>query len=369
MKKLILHIGHGKTGTSYIQSMLALNADRLSSIFDYPYHPSFVKAKEGKIQSGNGEVFLESITKNGTLTDRHKVFSGEFLFYDLIGEFKDDFQNLCKSQEVHILLYSRNVFEFYVSSWSQAIKRKKYHKNFPLFIDQSDSIYKKIEQWYYLSEKYGFKIHFRNYSLHKNNIKEIFWGDLFNILNCTAPKFNLESHISNIVNRSLTNLELQLLRSINFAKSDLGAFIADNLVNLLPSIPSEKTKITDEIYNKLSEKFSDSISHINSFVPASEALSLGFPEINNTHEELQQEFSDMQVEVIGNSLSSYLKPLIQLKNSTDELRNISLKIASNSPLGIADALLIMKLVQSIRPNGPVINKKISQWESLLNLSK
>lgn len=369
MKKLILHIGHGKTGTSYIQSMLALNADRLSEIFDYPYHPSFVKAKEGKIQSGNGKVFLESITKHGTLTDKHKVFSGEFLFYDLLGEFKDDFRTLCKSQEVHILLYSRNVFEFYASSWSQAIKGRKFHKKFPLFIDQSNSIYKKIEEWYYLSEKFGYKIHFRNYSLHKNNISNVFWADLFGILNCKAADFKPESAPSNIVNRSLTSLELELIRSINYAKSDLGALISENLVNLHPSVPSEKPKITDEIYNKLSEKFSDSISHINSFVSASEALSLGFPEIKNTHQELQKEFSDMQVKIIGNSISSYLKPLIQLENSIDELRNISLKISSNSSLDIADALLIMKLVQSIRPNGPVINKKISQWEALLNLSK
>ena len=124
----------------------------------------------------------------------------------------------------------------------------------------------------------------------------------------------------------------------------MGALISENLDNLHPSVPSEKPKVTDEVNNKLSEKFSDSISHINSFVSASEALSLGFPEIKNTHQELQKEFSNMQVKIIGNSISSYLKPLIQLENSIDELRNISLKIASNSPLDIADALLIMKLV-------------------------
>ena len=46
MKEIILHIGHGKTGSSYLQSFLALNREKLLDIgIDYPKDDEFENAK------------------------------------------------------------------------------------------------------------------------------------------------------------------------------------------------------------------------------------------------------------------------------------------------------------------------------------
>jgi len=51
---LYLHIGHGKTGSSALQSFLALNSNLLENYrIEYPEHASFENAINGKISSGN----------------------------------------------------------------------------------------------------------------------------------------------------------------------------------------------------------------------------------------------------------------------------------------------------------------------------
>lgn len=51
---MIVHVGHGKTGTSFLQSIFALNKEVLKEHgFHYPEHPSEKKAAKGLISSGN----------------------------------------------------------------------------------------------------------------------------------------------------------------------------------------------------------------------------------------------------------------------------------------------------------------------------
>jgi len=55
--KLTLHIGHGKTGTSALQSFLALNENLLLEYgICYPKNYTFDAAKKGYISSGNLEI-------------------------------------------------------------------------------------------------------------------------------------------------------------------------------------------------------------------------------------------------------------------------------------------------------------------------
>lgn len=64
MSVLYLHVGHGKTGSSYLQSALALSQDALrdNGIF-YSLNEVGRRAAQGKITSGNGNLldgFLKS---------------------------------------------------------------------------------------------------------------------------------------------------------------------------------------------------------------------------------------------------------------------------------------------------------------------
>jgi transposase InsO family protein len=66
-QKIILHIGHGKTGSSYIQSSLALTAGRLREAgIEYPELRPFTRAKQGRISSGNlghAKNFVQTVTE------------------------------------------------------------------------------------------------------------------------------------------------------------------------------------------------------------------------------------------------------------------------------------------------------------------
>ena len=59
MSKLILHIGHRKTGSSAIQSWLAVNGASLGGAgFAYPEHASFSEAQKGRVTQGNGRLIF-----------------------------------------------------------------------------------------------------------------------------------------------------------------------------------------------------------------------------------------------------------------------------------------------------------------------
>ena len=60
MKKLILHIGHGKTASSYLQTLLSLNRELLhAKNIDYPIGRANQEeaAIKGFVNSGNGSAY------------------------------------------------------------------------------------------------------------------------------------------------------------------------------------------------------------------------------------------------------------------------------------------------------------------------
>ena len=81
MKEIILHIGHGKTGTSYLQSCLALNRQKLLDIgIDYPEFKTFEKAKRGEISSGNGYLFFKDYLNAQFLSEQNRIlYSSELI--------------------------------------------------------------------------------------------------------------------------------------------------------------------------------------------------------------------------------------------------------------------------------------------------
>ena len=112
MSNIILHIGHGKTGTSYIQSILASNIDFLSDAgIRYPENASISQAVLGKITSGNGDlIFKEGFAEEGTT-----LLSNENLFHQLSNDECLAKYVLSKCDDLHVVLFTRNVFEFLFS--------------------------------------------------------------------------------------------------------------------------------------------------------------------------------------------------------------------------------------------------------------
>jgi hypothetical protein len=78
--------------------------------------------------------------------------------------------------------------------------------------------------------------------------------------------------------------------------------------------------------------------------------------------ELPREVAYMAHELIDLLTQSRRLPLDAWAN---DLRDTALKIESEVPLGLPDALTLMRIAAEIRPKGPLISRKVVEWQEKL----
>src|SRR5690625_5294909 len=125
MRHLFLHIGHGKTGSSYLQSSFARSAGALRAAgVAYPLPRDAEAAAAGSISSGNIRRFLEYQEAG----DKNLFFSGEGFFGHFI---RKPGQAIIKRRisdvspdKISVLLFIRDPVEHCCSSYQQIIKRR-----------------------------------------------------------------------------------------------------------------------------------------------------------------------------------------------------------------------------------------------------
>ena len=129
--KLFLHIGHGKTGTSAIQSSLAIASNDLAEQgISYPIQQSLRdRASRLEITSGNWEPnsevslsdeLLEIAKNNGN--NSKVILSSESLFW-LIPELIQNKNKWENNIDIHIILAVREIEEMLSSEYQQRVKR------------------------------------------------------------------------------------------------------------------------------------------------------------------------------------------------------------------------------------------------------
>ena len=264
--KLILHVGHGKTGTSYIQSTLALNVEKLrENGIAYPKHLSLELAAKGITTSGNGSlIFDRNFCVNGIT-----LLSDEGFCYRLTVDNNFEKLVLRHKSELEVILYTRNVIEFYASSWGQYIKTGLGTLDFEQYILERDQHpYELILWWLETAKKHDFVCKVRNYSNHKHALMEIFTQDLLG----DSLDVDLQLPANNIINRSLTISELNALTAFNRYLGKDESFIAKNLVHKLPDIEPEYPKISQQSYHLLNNRIQSSIQKINALIDPKEAV-------------------------------------------------------------------------------------------------
>ena len=359
-KTIILHVGHGKTGSSYLQSCFALNKEKLLDFgIDYPWHESFLQATSGKISSGNGDNFLK-ILPNLNSTSKKILFSNENLFHTLL--VSSEFKDLLKSNSYFfkVILYTRNLFEFQFSVWQQQVKRHKLVDDLDAYLLKfPESQHVKIPQWLSLSEELNFKLLIRNYSCHKKNIADQFFFDLTGVENFP---FELLPHQS--VNRSLTHTETNFQRVLNTLHLE-GPNLSDFLVNELPNAKASKIKCSRKTYDLVRSENLKLFESINKHLDSNEALVIESPERVTYSDENSKDFSlgRIEIDIIANYLSAHL--MTQINAETDIIRDIAVKISKDRRY-LKDALSLLKIAQRQRPNGPLIRDLVCKLEKKLN---
>ena len=262
-KKIFIHIGHGKTGSTALQCFLAQNYNNLLNndiLYHNPNSIEFNNALAYKINSGNinptgnwveDKIFpiIESNSKYNKF-----LFSNENLFHNLRPLLK--ILRSSKKSELYefvIILVVRNPSEMIISEYNQNVKREGAHYSLEEFLEKKKYICthtkkasKIIKQFENLSCKY----HLLNYSKER-----------FEIVNSISKVLGISDYCNHknikvkIINRSLTHNEINIVRLINKVYGiNIGSKVSDRFVNEIQNISQiNETKLDKKTLKKIRE--------------------------------------------------------------------------------------------------------------------
>ncbi|NVO25469.1 hypothetical protein [Donghicola mangrovi] len=313
-----LHAGHGKTGSSFLQSCLAMSSDVLAAQkIHYPdLTNSFANARAGRITAGNihtGKMaLLEAVeeTCRHLSEDQAVLFSHEELFAYLNGGNAKAFLEKVRDGEfdLRVLCFIRDPLEHAVSLYQQTVKRSGNTDRFSQFLGNY-KVPREVKNFVTTLNEAGAKVSIRNYSRHSKRLA----GVTEDWLGLQQDSLNQPERL--VVNRSVTNGELAL--QIEFSKflgRRASVLISDPLCNNLPDVRSEYPAISREELEPFLARMRSSISKVNPVIPADEVYSVPstddaikrFPDPDDS---MLYSFSREQLEVIARKLSRELTKL------------------------------------------------------------
>ena len=240
--KLYLHVGHGKTGSSYLQSWLACNSQILEKKYKirYPLVDAEI-AKKGKFTHGNGQI-LESILQgeseistfqgvaNNLQSESTLLFSSENWMKTL--PICQNKLNLLRHKfdiyDLKFMLFVRDPFEHAFSLYLQKVKSQGLCHSFAEWMPKYD-VLSYLDRYLQSFEDCTTII---NYSRAKDSIvkETIKWiGSDVDYSGWVLPPRKL-------VNRSLTSNELRMMMLVNANLSlKQSRIIGNKLIELRPN--------------------------------------------------------------------------------------------------------------------------------------
>ena len=365
--KIVLHAGHGKTGTSAIQSALAISAEALlKNGINYPIDPNErQRAARFEITSGNwkhnptislSQQCIQLATSN--IDGQTIVLSSESLFWHL-PEFIDQKDQWSNAVEVHVILAVRELEEMLSSEYQQRVKRHGESKPFEQFLKQRHFIsshHKKAAEVLTQASRQNIQITLLNYSRHKKTISQ----RVFDAIGC-SDLFPSDQMSDLVINRSLSQKELQMLMMINALYYDqfpwISARLSDALAKSLPNTETQRSRISPQSLEKLYEKNDPYLQIINSHLRTEEPLTVHQTlerdrKMNNSpkyFQKIRQE-EDQSVKLISKTLLEALvnNPAQRLCNETIDTL-IKTSQADDTPVHVEVELL--EIAKINRPQG------------------
>lgn len=233
MKKVLLHIGSTKTGTSAIQSMIAADRQHLAEqdiLVPRGRHDS--KAGAGRVAGGNTLVLDRFLARavsdeKGAVHELIALFEANFRHHPyrtvvISGESMSDMSKeslalirrglLASHDSVEAIYYVRNVVDHAVSQYGEFVKRRKMVKTFAEYAETYVPKYKAVtEKFEAVFGSNSVKI-----SLY-DAVRTDVIGDFLARIGATRPG---NPQAPDHVNRSLSLQELDFIRSLNGLQID-----------------------------------------------------------------------------------------------------------------------------------------------------
>lgn len=281
MHTVFLHCGAPKTGTSYLQVLFAKHVDDLlANGIKYPLNSFVDGAKDGKITSGNGVEMANYLRPNlpHRIADKAAfaqtfdrllaeadggdlLFSSEFLVFPDNDRTADLVALIAKhGYSARVIYMVRDYANVARSAYSQNVKRQGEKARFQEFIETWDPHY--THHINLMEKAFGAEaLWIHNYEEHRDDLARLVFHDL---LKCAVPVAE-----TGIINRSLNDKELELLRQFNknAARKDsaTSSFASDALMKIAGGLGGEYVPSRAE-YDILHRRFAGSIEHINARV-------------------------------------------------------------------------------------------------------
>ena len=374
--KLFLHIGHGKTGTSAIQSALAIASDDLSRQgISYPIQQSLRdRASRLEITSGNWEPTSEASLTDQLLSIANNnrdnsaiILSSESLFW-LIPDLILDKNNWESHIDIHIILAVREIEEMLSSEYQQRVKRHGDAMPLEQFIRARhfvSSHHAKAAEIIDLISQAKITNTIINYSQHKRDISEL----IFKIIGAEAV-YPSDQMAGAIINRSLSRKELEILITINalyFSRFPwISTRISDALIKNQPKLEAQQCKIARQQLQKVYETNDAYLQTINAFLAPTEQLT----SLANLEEEATQAHSPEQAQkireeetisvgLIGDTLLQALTNESKRKLSNDTVDAI-IELSQSGRVSKTTEIELLEVAKENRPQGQKLAKLLER---------
>ena len=300
--KLYLHIGHGKTGSSYLQSWLACNAEALlfQAGLIYPEGlPGQGQAMDGRalrghFSQGNGFVFEHLLQLRASPEQQRRwrrrlvaaahdsvpmpnglVFSFEG-WTKRFAAFLPDLQALMacwRLEQVELLLLVRDPLEHACSVYSQVVKRHGYGGSLDDWLASYRFTERLLESLDAIAAAgSSLQLTVAHYGRQRGELLPLLQGWLN--LDPTQP---WQQPPQSRVNRSLTLEELRLMRYLNRRIGDAAARVGEHLVDRLPGEAAALLQPSQQAVDAFQERLQEPVELVNQRLPAAAQLSLEVP--------------------------------------------------------------------------------------------
>lgn len=319
-RTILMHVGQGKTGSSYLQSCLALSIDAMAPFrIAYPIaEADRVRGEKGHVNMGNFRPrsretghFAEDMSSLLNLVDWNRyhsvVVSNEGMYLSL--NYKGLLPSLLQATEGYRLKFKmviRDPFEHALSVYQQGLKANLI-SNINEHFAQKYNVPVQTRDFIYLLKDHDVDVSITNYSRHKKELLKNFeqWIGLPAGAMIRAPRSR--------VNRSLTRSEMEFQRAFNrHAGPRARLMVADFLSNELPEIKPENPYIDHRTLETFLGRMRDQIDEVNTLLPANEAYQV--PDIDTAMEQLPSEkeagvfaLSAEQIETLARGVSRWLR--------------------------------------------------------------
>lgn len=276
MSRLLLHIGHSKTGTSFLQALLRENRSALARYgYNYP-SPTWREAEEdnAEVGQGNGLVAAQSpaamqaLLRDHPLPDQGLVLSSEEFFPQLATASNPALLGQLAREAgydgVSILLAIRDPVSHAASLWMQYVKRSggtaPLERFFELY-SVPELVLRFLDAY---DDQPNISIKLFNYSRHKTQLTDHLAGWLGIVAtNLKAPK-------AATINRGLTAAETVLQLALNTEIGRRGRVLSDALCSMLPDIKADALYPEKNVQTAMLNRLSPTLARINSRIQTGE---------------------------------------------------------------------------------------------------